>query len=244
MRNMSPTQRATRCTSASSRLLPGALRYTLVFETMSRRVLIASGVLNESQSALRKASWAVWRLQSGHGGNGARMSQSSQKKVKHNVADQQNSQQAIAPRRGSETLSHLSVSSRSACWKRFFPSNFGPSASACDTRALTVVKKFCTPQFSRVRLRLRSVVAGATRTRGFEQARAPTLEEGAVAAEGMRWNTYVECNLDSAHFSRHERLGEVHLGVPQLCQERQPQLARGILLEDFLLVARPLARKK
>lgn len=55
IRSCSPTQRATRCTSPISKLPPGAFRYTFVRETRSRKTVTASGVLNESQSAARKA---------------------------------------------------------------------------------------------------------------------------------------------------------------------------------------------
>lgn len=45
--------------------------------------------------------------------------------------------------KSNEIQFYLSVKSFSACWKRFLPSREGPSASACETSALTFVKKFC-----------------------------------------------------------------------------------------------------
>ena len=46
--------------------------------------------------------------------------------------------------------------------------------------------------------------------------------------------TYVESNLNTPHFSSHQRFGEVDFGVPQLRQEREAELARCVLLQDFL----------
>ena len=50
----------------------------------------------------------------------------------------------------------------------------------------------------------------------------------------VRARTYVERDLDSPDFSCHQGLREVDLGVPQLGEEREAQLACSVLLQDFL----------
>ena len=60
----------------------------------------------------------------------------------HGPTDQPDFQCVAGEREGEGA--YLSVSSRSACWKWFLPSSLGPSASAWETSAFTLVKKFWT----------------------------------------------------------------------------------------------------
>ena len=145
---------------------------------------------------------------------------------------------------------YLSVSSRSACWKRFLPSREGPSASAWETSALTLVKKFW---------------GEAPRGAGQHRTENAVRNRGHVCANALMWavrygnnggtiprdaqqkgeggdpeeigkdgDTHIECDLDTAHFSGHERLGEVDLRIPELRQEREAELTRSVLLQNFL----------